>query len=75
VYHHDWVDQHPFRAIWLLNQHFSIIEILAVKDQYSEKRIRKIPKEFEKKERERIKGLIRKMEVDNAKLRHKQRGS
>lgn len=65
-YHHDWVDQHPFRALWLLNQHFSLVEILFVKDQYSEKRIRKINKEYERKERERIKELMK--ELENGKV-------
>jgi len=68
MYHHDWVDQHPFRALWLLNQHFSLYEILFVKDQYSSKRVRKINKEFELKERDRIKVLQQDLEVKNAKL-------
>jgi len=56
---HLWIDSHPMRSIWLLNQHFSLFEILFVKDQYAEKRTRRIKKEFELQERERIKKLIR----------------
>ena len=59
---HLWVDSHPFRSIWLLNQHFSLYEILFVKDQYAEKRTRRINKEFEMKERKRIKILIKELE-------------
>tara|TARA_B100000902_G_scaffold330682_1_gene327758 strand:+ start:801 stop:1226 length:426 start_codon:yes stop_codon:yes gene_type:complete len=57
---HLWVDSHPFRSIWLLNQHFSLEQILFVKDQYANKRTRKINKDFEAKERERVKKLIEK---------------
>ena len=60
-WHHDWVDQHPFRAMWLLNKHFTIYEILFVKDQYSDKRVRKINKQFEQEERKRIKKLMKEL--------------
>tara|TARA_R100000458_G_scaffold33906_2_gene31242 strand:- start:1403 stop:1825 length:423 start_codon:yes stop_codon:yes gene_type:complete len=56
---HQWVDQHPWRAIWLLNQHFNVEEIIWVKDQYR-KKVNK--KEFELIERERIKKLIKEMD-------------
>jgi hypothetical protein len=62
MYHHDWVDQHPFLALSLLHKHFSMVEILFVKDQYSDKMIRRINKKFEKKERERIKGLMKELQ-------------
>ena len=57
---HLWVDQHPFRANWLMNQHFTLDQIMFVKDQYR-KKVKK--KEFEILERERIKKLIK--EIDN----------
>lgn len=75
MYHHDWVDQHPFRAIWLLNRHFSLVEILFVKDQYSSKRVIRINKEFEMEERERIKNLIIEQDIEHEKLRATKRRS
>ena len=63
---HLWIDSHPFRSIWLLNQHFSLYEILHVKDQYANKRTRKINKEFELQERRRVKKLIE--ELDNGRV-------
>lgn len=56
---HLWIDQHPYRAVWLINQHFTIDQILYVKDQYRKKYKRK---EFEIEERERIKQLIKEQE-------------
>jgi|TARA_R100001530_G_C4321425_1_gene155944 hypothetical protein len=58
---HLWIDSHPFRSIWLLHQHFTVYEILYVKDQYAEKRTRRIDKKYEQKERERIKILIKEL--------------
>jgi len=52
---HLWIDQHPYRALWIINQHFTIEQILFVKDQYRKKYKKK---EFEIQERERIKVLI-----------------
>jgi hypothetical protein len=61
---HLWTDQHPMRAIWLINQHFTIEQIMFVKDQYKDKRSSRINKEFELIERERIKILIKGMETE-----------
>jgi hypothetical protein len=46
-----------------------LVEILFVKDQYSSKRIRKINKEFEGQERERIKKLTIEQDIEHEKLR------
>lgn len=49
---HDWVDQHPMRAFWLLSQRLSHEEMVWLQLQYKGRHYGKIPDEIELEHRE-----------------------
>jgi hypothetical protein len=58
---HDWVDQHPMRAFWLMSQKLSHQEIVWLQLQYKGRTRGRIPKYVEKEAREKYKLLCRGM--------------